>query len=67
MADMDADDFHEEDEPIEKIKLAFGHGAQGVTAPPAARGQTQYLRVPGFALRLGEKLSDSTANKLLPN
>lgn len=67
MADMDADDFFEEDEPIEKIRHAFDHGERGVTAPPTPRGQTQYLRLPGYALRVAENLSESTANKLLPH
>jgi hypothetical protein len=44
MTGMDnvANDFYEDDEPIEKITAAFERGVKGVTAPPS-RGRTEYL------------------------
>jgi hypothetical protein len=45
-------EFFEEDEPVEKIVLAFEAGEKGFTTRPAEppRGWTQYLRLPDFGL-----------------
>lgn len=67
MADMGVEDFFEDDEPVDQVARAFDHGVRDVTNPPTPRGQTQYLRVPGAALRVEQNLSESTANKLLPH
>jgi len=40
MADVDPDDFFEEDEPIETVRYVFEHGEKFVTAPPS-RGLTR--------------------------
>ncbi|MGC5014767.1 hypothetical protein ACLQ2R_28710 [Streptosporangium sp. DT93] len=34
MANMDADHFHEDDEPVEKIVAAFGRGEKQLTRRP---------------------------------
>lgn len=41
-------EFFEEDEPVEKIVLAFEAGEKGLTTRPAEppRGWTEYLRLP---------------------
>jgi hypothetical protein len=63
MGGMDADDFFEEDEPVEKIRNAFEQGTKGVTMPPVQgtqRGQNKYI---GTGLVLA-KPSQSLSNSL---
>jgi hypothetical protein len=59
---MNADDFFEEDESVEKIKTAFERGEKRVTARPVrqpARGQTAYLSTGVLAARPSQSLSTS--------
>jgi hypothetical protein len=59
---MDADDFYEEDEPVEKIKAAFERGEKHVTARPVRqteRGQTAYLNTGVVEARPRQTLSNS--------
>lgn len=46
-------EFFEEDEPVEKILLAFEAGEKGLTTRPdePRRGWTEYLRVPADSVR----------------
>lgn len=61
MKDMtSADDFYEDDEPVDEIAAAFDRGTKIVTVRPDSRFEdyTRYLHVPGLpttevALQLG--------------
>jgi hypothetical protein len=63
MRSMDADDFYEDDEPVEKIMAAFERGEKGVTASPS-RGINETVMVPGLRPILTER-SSNRPNSLL--
>lgn len=46
MTDM-ANDFFEDDEPVEKIRAAFERGEKRVTVRATSRGITAFLAIPG--------------------
>jgi hypothetical protein len=47
MPAMDANDFYEDDEPVEKIVEVFERGEKFLTTPPSL-GRTQHLVIPGL-------------------
>ena len=57
-----ADDFYEEDEPIEKVFAAYEKAEKGRTMRPG-KGTTEYLVITGLSLA-GETESDAVNVKL---